>query len=62
MDFARRVSIAQPELGKPVGEITELYVQLRYNKADQAKPEQLGKIRDKVRRFNPEKLLADTEA
>ena len=62
VDFARRVSIAQPELGKPVGEITELYVQLRYNKADQAKPEQLGKIRDKVRRFNPEKLLADTEA
>jgi len=62
MDFARRVNSSQPALKAPVNEITELYVQLRYNQTEQANPEQLGAIREKVRRFNPEKLLADTEA
>ena len=62
VDFAHRVIEEQPELKKPVEEITELYVQLRYNQNTQAEREQLGPIRDKIRRFNPEKLLADTEA
>jgi len=62
VDFAYRVIEERPELKKPVDEITELYVQLRYNQSTQAERDQLGSIRDKVRRFNPEKLLADTEA
>jgi len=62
VDFARRVIAELPELKQPVDEITGLYVQLRYNQTEGAETEQLGPMRDKVRRFDPEKLLADTEA
>jgi transglutaminase-like putative cysteine protease len=62
VDFAHRVVARQPGLRQPVDEITELYVQLRYNQTKQADAGQLGSIREKVRRFRPEKLLADTEA
>ena len=62
VDFAHRVVADQPNLQLPVDEITALYVQLRYNQATWAEADQLGSMREMVRRFKPEKLLADTEA
>lgn len=51
-DFARRTTAARPDLAQAIGEITQLYVGLRYG---QASTEKLAKLRQHIRQFHPRK-------
>ena len=61
VDFAHRINTAQPLLGKSVKDITNSYVQIRYSLDSEAPKKELTALKERVNRFNPDKLLADTK-
>lgn len=61
LDFCRRIADEMPTLKGSVNEITALYIQLRYNRSDYVPATELAGLRKQVRRFRPDKLLANAK-